>query len=554
MSESVLRRHSRSTVNSALLISAADQPPRRVELDRERLTLGRDESCDIPLSGTTISRRHAEIFSDPFGRWWVRDLGSRNGVYLDGQRVAERALRAGDMLRIGEFAVALEQPESKRSKSAPGSTLFVSRDDDVLVSLQEMEPPKIAAEHLSTLISFGREQLNVEEETDRRERLCRLLLRPEFGAQYALMIAVDGGEPDTLAGPFFASQHMPEPHLSRRCLDAVRKTGRPTLASTQVTGPDVLKMSIIAGPASQAASAAACPLSFGEESRILYVGLPPERANNEWLAIISLAAEQFRSAEAAWLARHQAVLHASIEQELEQATLIQRRLVPREVKIAGVEVAIAFHPCRWVAGDYVGARQLADGRVLLAVADVCGKGMPAALVASSVHTMLFASVRTGAELCEMMTAINSYLCETLGLNRFVTMICCLFDPATGKIEYANAGHPPAIVLKSGKSPRELGHSHSLPLGITDESCICMTDQLDTDEVLALYTDGLSELSDGSGKMLGIDGVAALMSEELNLNAATPLQLLAQSIEARLDTARDGMMAQDDMTLLLVRRQ
>ena len=134
-----------------------------MELSRDRMTLGRDESCDIPLTGTTISRKHAEIFSDPFGRWWVRDLGSRNGVYLDGQRVSERALRAGDTLRIGEFGVVLEQPESKRTKSAPGSTMFVSRDDDVIVSLQEMEPPKIAAEHLSTLISFGREQLNIDE-------------------------------------------------------------------------------------------------------------------------------------------------------------------------------------------------------------------------------------------------------------------------------------------------------------------------------------------------------------------------------------------------------
>jgi len=554
MSESGLRRHSRPKANAALLISAADQPPRRVELDRERMTLGRDETCDIPLTGTTISRRHAEIFSDPFGRWWVRDLGSRNGVYLDGQRVAERALRAGDLLRIGEFGVALEQIESRHGRQTPGSTLFVSREDDVLVSLQEMEPPKIAAEHLSTLISFGRELVNVDDEAERRVRLCGLLLKPEFGAQFALLVSIsDEQEPQTLAGPFFAKEGSPEPHISRRCLDAVRRTGRSTLASSQIVGPEVLKMSIVMGPA-QASSAAACPLSFGGESRILYVGLPPERANAEWLAIVSLAAEQFRTAEAAWLSRQQAVLHASIEQELEQATQLQRQLIPRDVEIAGVEVAIAFRPCRWVAGDYAGARALADGRVLLTVADVCGKGMPAALVASSVHTMLFASLRSGAELCELMAALNAYLGETLGTHRFVTMVCCLFDPASGRIDYANAGHPPALVLRPGHSPRELGHSHSLPLGVSDDECICQSDQLEAGDVLAFYTDGLSELRDPSGQMLGIQGIGSLMSDELNLNANVSLRSLAQSIDIRLDAARDGMMAQDDMTLLLARRR
>ena len=215
-------------------------------------------------------------------------------------------------------------------------------------------------------------------------------------------------EPETLAGPFFASDHIPDPHISRRCIDSVRKSGRPTLASTQVTGPDVLKMSIIAGPSAPASSAAACPLSFGEESRILYVGLPPERANAEWLAIISLAAEQFRSAEAAWLARHQAVLHASIEQELEQATHLQRQLVPRDVKINGLDVAIAFRPCRWVAGDYVGARQLSDGRVLLTVADVCGKGMAKRrLIASSVRTdALFIAAKRRVVVRAGMTSIQ----------------------------------------------------------------------------------------------------------------------------------------------------
>jgi serine phosphatase RsbU (regulator of sigma subunit) len=286
---------------------------------------------------------------------------------------------------------------------------------------------------------------------------------------------------------------------------------------------------------------------------MLYATFPLARGTAEWLAIASLAAEQYRSAESAWVARHQAQLHATIEKELEQASKLQAGLVPKKLAFPGFEIDITFRPCRWVGGDYVGARAIGDGRVLFTVADVCGKGMPAALIASSLHTMLFASLRAGATLCQVMDSLNDYLCEYVGLNRFVTMVCFVLDPRTGHFEYSNAGHPPPLVLRAGQPARRLAGGYNFPLGIESEPITCREDNLQTGEVLALYTDGVSELQTPTGDLLATEGLGEILAELHSKHPGQPLPELNNALSAKLDHLQQGRLAHDDITLLLARR-
>src|SRR5207237_776453 len=121
-----------------------------------------------------------------------------------------------------------------------------------------------------------------------------------------------------------------------------------------------------------------------------------------------------------------------------------------EPRVPGLDVAIGFVPCQAVGGDYVDALRMGDGRVLLAVADVCGKGMAAALVASSVYTLVHSGVQARMAFRPLMEHVNRYLCDTLTAGSFVTMFAAAIDPQTGEMEYANAGHPPALVLQPGQ--------------------------------------------------------------------------------------------------------
>ena len=300
-------------------------------------------------------------------------------------------------------------------------------------------------------------------------------------------------------------------------------------------------------------SAIACPLGPTGDGPTLYATFPLARGTSEWLAVASLAAEQYRSAESAWAARHQAQLHATIEKELEQASKLQADLVPKQLAFPGFEIDITFRPCRWVGGDYVGARAIGDGRVLFTVADVCGKGMPAALIASSLHTMLFASLRAGATLCQVMDSLNDYLCEYIGLNRFVTMVCFALDPMTGKFEYSNAGHPPPLILRAGQPARLLAGGYNFPLGIESEPITCREDTLSPGEVLALYTDGVSELQTPTGELLATEGLGQILAKLHAANPRQPLPNLNQALSTKLDELQQGRMAHDDITLLLARR-
>jgi sigma-B regulation protein RsbU (phosphoserine phosphatase) len=541
-----------SAIGGALLISGGDAPPERIVLSQKRLVIGREATSDIILEGNTVSRKHAEMFLDPFGRWWIRDLGSRNGIYVGDRKVNEWALRPGDSVQIGDYMVVYESGQAPATASATLSTLHTSEDTGQLLSLEEVRPPNIDAAHLSLLIEFGRQLLTVESEIERAQRLCALLLRPEFGAQVAMILrSAEGEDVEVLNGPHHANGSGENPYISRRLLGSVRKTGRPALASSQASGPDVVKMSLYM-PATTT-SAVACPLGPTGDGPLLYATFPLARGTTEWLAIASMAAEQYRSAESAWVARHQAEMHASIEKELEQASKLQAQLVPKQLAFPGFEIDITFRPCRWVGGDYVGARAIGDGRVLFTVADVCGKGMPAALIASSLHTMLFASLRAGATLCQVMDSLNDYLCEYVGTNRFVTMVCFVLDPTNGSFEYSNAGHPPPLVLSPGKPARLLAGGYNFPLGIESEPITCREDTLYPGEVLALYSDGVSELQTPAGELLATEGLAEILAKLHSSNPRQPLPALNTMLQAKLDELQQGRLAHDDITLLLARR-
>src|SRR5258707_15854495 len=98
------------SVGGWLLVSGAGAPPQRISMSQKRMVIGRDAGTDIRLEGNTVSRKHAEMFLDPFGRWWIRDLGSRNGIYVGDRKVTEWAVRPGEPIQIGDYMLTYEAP------------------------------------------------------------------------------------------------------------------------------------------------------------------------------------------------------------------------------------------------------------------------------------------------------------------------------------------------------------------------------------------------------------------------------------------------------------
>jgi serine phosphatase RsbU (regulator of sigma subunit) len=238
---------------------------------------------------------------------------------------------------------------------------------------------------------------------------------------------------------------------------------------------------------------------------------------------------------------------------MQKAHQLQMSLVPRNPTVPGLEIAIGFEPCRWIGGDYANVLPVADGRVLLAVADACGKGMTAAMVASGVHSIVHSAIRSGANLDDAVGSLNQYLLESMNLQSFVTFVGVMLDPRSGKALYVNAGHPPMLIFDPAGKATEMRFGHNPPLGVMPMTIEVDSAELKSGELLVLYTDGLSELRDARGKMLGLDGIKSNVSALYSANPQIPLTDLCNQLNAKLDEIRGASAATDDRSFLLARR-
>jgi serine phosphatase RsbU (regulator of sigma subunit) len=291
----------------------------------------------------------------------------------------------------------------------------------------------------------------------------------------------------------------------------------------------------------------------GDVIDIVYTNLPPHYGRAEWLALFSLVAEVFQQAEISWAARKHAQVHAAIERELETARTIQRALVPMSRRFNALEVSVGFEACRWVGGDYIDTITLTDGRVLCVVADVCGKGLQAALVTFSIHTMLHALADASRSLTSMLERLNDHISDYLPEDSFVTVNAVALDPKTGALEYVNAGHLPALVISPKGVARGLGTGENPALGIARCTLQSRTDHLEEGEVLVLHTDGITELKNGAREMLGESELERSLAEIYGANPLGTLDTVAAALTDMLDAFRGDELPEDDRVFLLARR-
>jgi len=530
---------------------------RRV-LAEPHLVIGRVVGVQVFLDHHTVSRRHAEMFCDPFGRWWIRDLGSTNGTLVNDEAIVERVLSPGDRIGVGDFTVGfhLEAHESGRTTARTRPVEYEKPTE--IRTLLDFEPPRIAAEHLRTLLELSRRLIAVESADDRAAELCQLAVRGDFHALTAVVLRVAGGAAQQITRTHHPNGVVDDeaPYVSRRVLGAVQETREPVLAGNlggQPEGSHSIELTI--SREVMELWVIACPLRLDDGvTDVLYVTLPPSHGGAEWLSLFALAAEVYQQSEAAWAARRHSQAHHAIERELETARQIQRALLPQRLDLPGLDVAVGFEPCKWVGGDYVDAVQLPDGRVLLAVADVCGKGLQAALVTSSLQTMVRASVDSTLSLAALMERINRHLCEWLPAHSFVTMVAAAIDPVTGEIECVNAGHPPVLIADRDGDLRTLQSAENPALGVAPFRIESQPALLEFGDVLLMYTDGLTELRDDAKEMLGQDRLGEHFARICAANPGDRATEIAEALRRMLEEFRGDQLPEDDRAWVMAQRQ
>jgi hypothetical protein len=556
----------------------------RLPLSGKGVLMGRVADCDLQLDDRLVSRHHARLDRAPHGQWCLSDLESHNGTRVNGVTQHKVLLSNGDRIGLGPFTILFRETDDEPARFEATTAMNLAFTDQAVSinTLKELAPPAIAVEQLGVLNDFSRALLDTPDAPDRLLALCRLMLHPKLGGLWAVAAAMNPAAldqpPVALLPPEWASpdRYSTHTHLSRSLLRTACQRSEPVMASNApVPGninielsiaADVVSMAAVAIPLTDrthsggGASAARPPSKVSvasgvpsgpETIKLLYAAFPPHYGTGEWLALCALAVHHYRQSEIIWNSIAQNRKLAAIEADLERARRVQDGLVPRYADLPGLNIAIGFKPCHAVGGDYVDAIALPGGQALLIIADVCGKGLSAAMITMQLHTLVHSVARRWIGLADLAAAIDAHLAATMSSESFVTLLAILLDPVTGAMQSINGGHPAAMVVAADGTCRRVADANGFPVGVESQTLEVEHSQLAPDELLVLFTDGCFELRDRTGRMMGPDKFCEAAAA--GIKGTTPA-LAADRITGMLDEIQDTVSLPDDRTMLIARRR
>jgi len=238
-----------------------------------------------------------------------------------------------------------------------------------------------------------------------------------------------------------------------------------------------------------------------------------------------------------------------ISDELALAARVQQSLAPQSIVWGGVQVDTYFHPVRSIGGDFGLVTPQDDDHLNLMVFDVSGHGIGAALVANRIYSETMAQIRANVPLGDMFRQLNRFVMHNIGSSVFFfTVAAARLDRDARRMVFAGAGHPPGMVVTPGKEPRLL-ESRSMVLGALPDAVgveATLDVDLDPGDRVVLYTDGITDVFDSRGEMLGVPGVQKFVRE----TALLPFSEMKQGLLDRVAAWREGPPV-DDVSIVLV---
>jgi serine phosphatase RsbU (regulator of sigma subunit)/pSer/pThr/pTyr-binding forkhead associated (FHA) protein len=512
----------RSTVAPTLELIGKAAPGRMYELGEGAIRIGRDRTSDICLEDRRVSSFHARVLRRPDGAYAVEDLKSYNLTYLDGQPLAPftpTVLKDGSRIKVCDFTFVFHRQAVEVLEGRGGDpTILGTLEDMSSVSLSSRTDR--AATVLRAVLEINR---LLGGATELNEVLGRAL-----GELFAIFSQAECGfiitrEPDGKLVPR-ATRHREVPGatlgLSRTVLDHVIRQRRGLILSDVEAGSVALTDSF-SGAGIRTALCVPVLARGGEAIGIIQLDSRVEEAvfgpeDLELLAAVAVpigvVVENHR------LLKEKAALAAAAE--VQAALLPHLRPAP-----PGYTFWEHYQPALEVGGDYYDyipvapAGSPADARNLrwaVAVGDVSGKGMPAALLVASLSAEVRHLVRSGAGPVETAAAVNRDLYDAGIPGRFVTLLLVTVDARDHRLTVLNAGHLCPIVRRAGGAIEPVGDAETgLPLGIDPETTYrTAATTLGPGDVVVLLTDGVTEAMSRDGAQFGMSGVEGVL-------AATP---------------------------------
>jgi phosphoserine phosphatase RsbU/P len=546
--------------DAELVIQSPDGNSRIIPLGVDRVGLGRssnNELCYPDDSG--LSRQHL-AFEKSGDDWVVRDLGSKNGTQVNGTRIAgPHVLKSGDRITAGHL-VMVHRVGGAETLSPGHTVCFVPEADSpssttVATNLEgvlSQKPGSITAPEMASansvqiLIRAGQE-LSSHRPLPELFRVILDLSIEAVGATRGLLLILEKNELVVRAanGDNF--------EISTAVRDRVLNEKTSLLVHDAQFDADLAGRQSIVMQGMR--SIMAVPL----QTRDLVIGLiyvdtqnlirPFTGADLSLLTVMANVAairlEQARLNEVEQVERVMA-------RELSQAAEIQRGLLPSiPPSIPGIELAGCNLSCRTVGGDYYDFFLFPGGRLGIVVADVAGKGMPAAMMMSKLQAHMQVFAEEAEDPAIIVKRLNRNISAKCPNNRFITFFLGVLDPETGEFRYCNAGHNPPLLVRHDRSV-EMLEGGGIILGIVpDAEYETQTVQLDRGDLIALYSDGVTEsMPFESEEEFGEEKLGKVLKANVGQHA----KVVMDHVLAAITEWTAGAGFADDVTLVIARRQ
>jgi serine phosphatase RsbU (regulator of sigma subunit) len=560
-----------------LIVKYPDRAPDRFPLGRLRITLGRSARNDLCIPDPFASRVHAEVRREG-EEYYLQDLGSANGTLYNGGTVEGTVpLTAGGRIQIGETEIVFDDGTyhssmgatmitDNSSHSLPEATIALASGDRTTSGLLEAiegartNPEQGVVERvaregdlLALISKVGITLLSSSTLEQTLEQIVSLVFEAVPADRCLLMMRDDANEELRVAVARLRDRvgEVGEIRVSRNVMDEVMMRGKSVLTSDAQHDPRFASGTVVL---QGVRSVLAVPLGVAEKVfGIIYADSPiaEGRFTEDHLKVLttlaSVAAIRVENARLVE-ARFQ---QERLERELQLAMEIQQRFQPTAPPIVpGYELQGISFPCYEIGGDYYDFIQRDDGRLVIALGDVSGKGTAAALLMSSLHAAIHAQTGSHDTLVETISAVNRYLAENIPPNRFVTLFYAELDPESGAVSFLNAGHNPPLIVHAAGTVEQLA-SGGLPLGIkADADYREGRTTMQMGDVLVIYSDGVTEAASPSGEEFGPTRLYEVVSRNVEASAAG----IRDRIESALTKFSQGTQAADDITLVIVKRQ
>lgn len=528
----------------------------RVPIVSEPFTIGRQSDNDLVLRDNRASRNHAQIVEEG-GHYYVEDLNSRHGVMLNGAKVVGRAkLSSGDSMEFGaddsyKVIFTLEEAEIQRLMEQLNSPLTRGGAPANLSKLRALvEVARTVQSSLSTTTVLSA-VVDAALTVTGAERGF-LLLRD--GDQLDISVARDQRGLSVQASELHVPTRLILKALSERRellsmnFDLAELQGNPDVSTAQISLRSVICVPLVqvrAGSSEETMMVNRKADTMGViylESRVGVADLTiGDRELLQTLAIeASTILENARLLE-------QERLRQKMEEELKIARVIQQSLMPRKLPTAGwFRAAAASLPSHQVGGDYCDVRQIEKDVWAVVVADVSGKGVSSALLASLLQGAFLAGGHAAMRIDELMAHVNQFLTERTEGEKYATLFCGVLTQ-DGHLRWSNAGHcPPMIIRLSGEILKL--EATSMPLGLMEETQFSVEHtQLEAGDKILVYTDGVSEAQNRAGQFFETERLELLMRANAGKPCDHLISTMIRSVEAFTEDTPQG----DDITAVVI---